>query len=144
MQRELEERLGSHQYSEARQAQLGMRYERNTSCTGPEQPRVSPSPIAEPSRGYRSHTERLQSSIREQQRKHPREMISCGAVTEEDGISGLSLKASSASPSAQLSAAQYKKPLPRLEVLLVSVDSRDEVPCSGFIIGQPLFIQTTP
>lgn len=50
----------------------------------PTRPRLSPSPTSERPKGYRSHTERLQSFIRDQQRKHPLEMISSGAVTKED------------------------------------------------------------
>ena len=52
--------------------------------SSPEKPRFGPSRISERPKGYRSHTERLQSFIRDQQRKHPLEMISSGAVTKED------------------------------------------------------------
>lgn len=52
--------------------------------TSPEKARISQLPTSERPKGYRSHTERLQSFIREQQRKHPLEMISSGAVTNED------------------------------------------------------------
>jgi hypothetical protein len=56
----------------------------NSKSTSPEKHRFSQSPTAEPPKGYRSHTERLQSFMRDQQRKQPIELISCGAVTKED------------------------------------------------------------
>lgn len=58
--------------------------DRRSTSTSPEKPRFSQSPTSERPKGYQSHTERLQSFIREQQRKHPLEMISSGAVTKED------------------------------------------------------------
>ena len=64
-------------------AHTGSDLDRSKSSS-PEKPRFSPSPTSERPKGYRSHTERLQSFIRDQQRKHPLEMISSGAVTKED------------------------------------------------------------